>query len=141
MKLLYLDSCIVIYLIEGESAFHQGAQMALAEMRLKGARFAVSLLSLMECRVIPKRQGNLSLLDQYEHFFAMSSLVWLDLSRDVFDIATELRAFQNLKTPDALHLAAAIHHGCTEFWTYDLRLKSAAADRLRIVNPFDSVKE
>lgn len=141
MKLSYLDSCIIIYLLEGESAFHQRAKMALAEMRFKGFRIAVSRLSHLECRVIPKRQGNLALLDQYEHFFAMPSLVWLDLSRDVFDIATDLRAFQNLKTPDALHLAAAIHYGCNEFWTNDLRLKTAAANRLQIVNPLDSVKE
>ncbi|MGL4609627.1 MAG: type II toxin-antitoxin system VapC family toxin [Trueperaceae bacterium] len=36
-----------------------------------------------------------------------------------------LRAFHNLKTPDALHLATALHHGCQEFWTNDLRLSKA----------------
>lgn len=141
MSLLYLDSCIIIYLIEGEPFFHQGARKALAEMRFKGAQLAISRLSRLECRVMPKRKGNLGLLDQYEHFFAMRSLAWLDFSPEVFDLATDLRAFQNLKTPDALHLAAAIHHGCTEFWTHDLRLKTAAANRLQIVNPFNFAKE
>ena len=37
----------------------------------------------------------------------------------------------NLKTPDALHLAAAIIGGCQEFWTQDHRLDHAAAHYLR----------
>jgi predicted nucleic acid-binding protein len=30
-----------------------------------------------------------------------------------------------LKIPDDMHLAAALRHGCTEFWTHDDRLKAA----------------
>jgi hypothetical protein len=96
MNLLYLYSCIIIYLIEGEPFFHQSTRKTLAEMRLNGAQLAVTRLSLLECRVMPKRKGNLGLLDQYEHFFAMRSLAWLDFSPEVFDLATDLRAFQNL---------------------------------------------
>ena len=41
----------------------------------------------------------------------------------VFDQAAQLRASHpKLKTPDALHLATALHHGCAEFWTNDLEL-------------------
>lgn len=40
--------------------------------------------------------------------------------------ALGLRAQHGLKTPDALHLATALHHGCTEIWTNDDRLKAAA---------------
>ena len=29
------------------------------------------------------------------------------------------RVQHGLKTPDSLHLAAALRHGCTEFWTND----------------------
>ena len=48
------------------------------------------------------------------------------MSDDIFAQALGLRAQHGLKTPDALHLATALHHGCTEFWTNDDRLKSAA---------------
>jgi len=53
------------------------------------------------------------------------------LDAQVFDLATELRARQGLKTPDALHLAAALHTGCDEFWTNDERLVRAASGRIR----------
>ena len=35
-------------------------------------------------------------------------------------------AHQSLKTPDAIHLAAARHHSCAELWTNDGRLNSIA---------------
>lgn len=101
----------------------------------------LSNLTRMECRVHPRRSGNDELLARFDDFFASSDLDWVLMNRLIFDLATELRAFQNLRTPDALHLAAAIQHGCTEFWTNDLRLKSAAANRIQIINPLASAKE
>jgi predicted nucleic acid-binding protein len=55
------------------------------------------------------------------------------LDRPLFDLATQLRVRHRLKTPDALHLAAALHSGCVEFWTNDDRLANAAQDRLRLL--------
>jgi predicted nucleic acid-binding protein len=46
----------------------------------------------------------------------------------VFHQAAELRAQYGLKTPDALHLATARHHGCTALWTNDNRLSKVAGD-------------
>lgn len=73
-------------------------------------------------------------LAKYDTFFAASTLGWATLSRPVFDLAADLRAGHALKTPDALHLAAAIVGGCSEFWTNDRRLEQAAAGRLQVVS-------
>ena len=54
-------------------------------------------------------------------------------SASVFALASELRAAHRIKTPDALHLAAALAGGCTEFWTNDDRLANAAASHVRVV--------
>jgi predicted nucleic acid-binding protein len=37
-----------------------------------------------------------------------------------------LYAHPTLKTPDAIHLATALYHGCAEFWTNDDRLAAIA---------------
>lgn len=94
----------------------------------------VSPLVLMECLVGPLRSGDFGLRDEYREFFAMQA--WLGLADEVFELAAELRARYNLKTPDAIHLAAAIHHGCDEFWTNGHRLDRAASDiRIRAFEP------
>jgi predicted nucleic acid-binding protein len=91
--------------------------------------------------VLPLRKGQQQVLKEYDDFFSLPETRRLSINEQAFEIATELRAVHNLKTPDALHLATAIHHGCTEYWTNDIRLKTAAADRLYIVNPLNSAKE
>jgi predicted nucleic acid-binding protein len=44
------------------------------------------------------------------------------LSREVIDLATSLRARYGFKTPDCIHLAAAIVNQCDLFLTNDRRL-------------------
>ena len=141
MSAIYLDSCIVIYLTEGPDRFRETCYQALAKCKTGDGQLCFTDLTRLECRALPLRKGQQRILEEYDNFFSLPETSRLLINEQVFEIATELRAFQNLKTPDALHLAAAIHHGCTEFWTNDLRLKPAAADRLQIVNPLDPVKE
>lgn len=53
----------------------------------------------------------------------------LDLGRFsdvVYRDAARIRADYGIKTPDALHLATARHHDCTELWTNDDRLAREA---------------
>ena len=56
------------------------------------------------------------------------------MNRDVFDMATKLRADSSLKTPDALHLATAILAGCSQFWTNDKKLVKAADKSLTVMD-------
>lgn len=141
MSAIYLDSCIVIYLIEGPDPFREICYRALAARKTDGVQLCFTGLTRLECRMLPMRKGQQQVLEEYDNFFSLPETRLLLINERIFEMATELRAFQSLKTPDALHLAAALHHGCAEFWTNDLRLKPAAADRLQIVNPLDSVKE
>ena len=57
---------------------------------------------------------------------AFRSFFQLDMPEEVFIRAAALRARFGLKSQDALHLAAAQYHGCSEFWTNDERLQNAA---------------
>lgn len=68
------------------------------------------------------RDGNSTLLDEFDRFFNESVSDVLALSREVVDRATEIRARYAFKTPDAIHLAAAALSSCEMFLTNDLRL-------------------
>lgn len=82
----------------------------------------LSELVRLECRVGALKQGAVELLRQYDAFFALPGVSMLGLGRAEFDRATELRARFGLKTPDALHLAAAELARCDAFLTGDQRL-------------------
>jgi predicted nucleic acid-binding protein len=87
----------------------------------------------METRVKPLRENMQLLLSHFDHFYTEPVASQIVMDREVFDIATELRAKHGLKTPDALHLAAALRGECTEFWTNDRHLEAAADGRIAIV--------
>lgn len=127
---IYWDSCTVIYRVENVVPWVSTIERWLAPLGA-AASVCVSDLTRMECRLAPVRTGNDELLQRYDDFFARPELVTVDLSRAVFDRATSLRAAHRLKTPDAIHLAAAIEAGCIEFLTNDDRLVAAASGYLR----------
>jgi predicted nucleic acid-binding protein len=46
----------------------------------------------------------------------------LEMPEPVYLQAAELRGRFGVRTPDALHLACAQHHGCAALWTNDDRM-------------------
>jgi predicted nucleic acid-binding protein len=61
----------------------------------------------------------------------MSEVIPLD--RPVIDLATNLRARYSFKTPDAIHLAAAIVNGCDVFLTNDYRLDKCTEVTVEVI--------
>jgi predicted nucleic acid-binding protein len=129
----YLDACVTIYYVERHPVL--GSQVAAALFPDPGEEVTpvYSDLTRLECRVQPLRNRDQDLLSRYETFFSLPQCSCVSLGADVFDMATELRAQFALRTPDALHLAAAIHSGCDQFWTQDNRLAKAAAHRIQVI--------
>ena len=119
--MIYLDSCILIYAVEDQS--ERGAAVR-QRMAATDDRMAISPLVVMECLVGPLKQDDLTLRDRFNRVFAQCELITLGLSE--FVRAAELRALHSLRTPDALHLAAAQISGCDQLWTNDTRLASAS---------------
>lgn len=132
MPTAYLDSCILIYRFEATPDVRAAIQAALAPMTGEAPVLHVSALTRLECRVGPLRSADSTLITTYDGFFESRDLRRCRLTRAVFDLATEYRARDGLKTPGALHLAAAVIHRCDELWTNDTRLKNAARNALRI---------
>jgi predicted nucleic acid-binding protein len=122
MRRAYLDACLLIYLVEAASPPAQLVQQWVAQQR--DVVLCVSPLVRLEVLVKPMRLRDLPLVQAYEQ--ALSGQEWLPVNDAIFALALTLRAEHGLKTPDALHLSTALHHGCTEFWTNDNRLRAAA---------------
>ncbi len=127
MAKVYLDSCLIISLIDGDAI-----QRQLLKQQLPKHAIYSSELARLETRLLAIRNSNQGSLQNFDRFFAACEIIPLD--RAVFDRATQLRAESQLKTPDALHLSAAIHAGCREFWTDDKQLKSIASRFLNVID-------
>lgn len=119
--MIYLDSCILIYALEDSGPRGDAVRRALAAV---DSPVASSPLALQECLVGPLRDRNVEVRDPYLALFDRIEIVDLDVA--VFVRAAELRADFRLKTPDAVHLAAAQLSECTELWTNDKRLATAS---------------
>lgn len=105
---LFLDACTLIYRFEGAKEFRTATTQLMAQLTQDQlmVELAASRLSVLECRVKPLRDGDAALLQRYANFFGAVHLI--ELSAEVIDLATELRANHGLKTPDALQVACAL---------------------------------
>jgi uncharacterized protein len=115
MRRACLDTCIVIYLIEDAGRLSERTREFLA--RSDDTLLCVSPLVRLEVIVKPLRDLNTKLVAHYEDVLSAQS--WLASDDRIFDRAAHFRAGYGLKTPDALHLAAALRYGCDECWTND----------------------
>lgn len=116
---IYLDSDVTIYLVERVSPYHQTVSARLAA---PGIVVVASELTRMECLVQPVHNADQPLILAFEDFFRLEVAVMVSFSRAVFDRTIQIRAQHPCKTPDALHLAAAMSAGCDVFLTHDQQL-------------------
>jgi uncharacterized protein len=120
--LIYLDTNVVIYLVERTPGWGAKAAARVAALRAAGDRTAISDLVRLECRVKPFAQGDARRLGQFDAFFRQPSVTVFGLSAAVCDRAAQIRAVHRFNLGDALNLAAAVKHGCGAFLTADARL-------------------
>jgi len=127
--IVFLDSVIVIYLIEGPDAFRVRAKARLAEVTAANDQTATSHLTRLECRIKPIRLNDASLLADYDAFFNGPDLLMISLPEPVFERATVIRARYGFKLGDSLNLATAVEHGCGRFLTLDLYAAGAVYEQ------------
>ena len=120
--ILFLDTNIVIYVVEGNPAFAPKAVLRLATAQSAGDSFMISDLTRMECVVGPLKTNNTVVQASFHAFFTRSDVRVGPITGAVCDRAARIRATHNFKPMDALHLAAAVEHGASIFLTADARL-------------------
>jgi len=127
---IYLDTAIIIYLVEQKDPFFEKVAVRLADPTVK---LVASQMGRLEARVKPLRDRDNEILKIYDQFFIERINELVEITREVIDTATELRAKYNFKTPDSLHLAAAINSGCEVFFTNDHRLDRCTEIKIEIL--------
>ena len=132
---IYLDTAPVIYAIE-RVAFY--APLVDRRLATSDIILVASDLTRLECRVLPLRKGDADLLSDYDQFFEEVVNRVVTLLREVIDRATEIRTRYGFKTPDAIHLAAAVISESDVFLTNDYRLERFTDLSIETVEPTDT---
>jgi predicted nucleic acid-binding protein len=93
-----------------------------------------STVSLLEVLVHSLRNSNNALASEYRDILLPSNLITLEVSRSIAEEAARLRAIHNIRTPDAIQIAAPIHFGATYFLTNDIRLPKLSSLKILVLD-------
>lgn len=119
-----VDTMLFVYHFEGNEAFGPAAGKILKAAEEGRLRLVTSVLSLLEVLVVPKRCQRQDLCERYREFFvSFPNLSMLPVQSEIAEIASDLRADHELRTPDSIHIATAVHAGADALITQDFRLK------------------
>lgn len=118
---VYADAQIPIYTTNAHPVYAPLVR-PMWEAVAKGTIFAASSeLTLLESLVGPLRSGDTASAAARENLWRQKNTRLIGITEDVLREAARLRAIiPGLKTPDAIHAATALVHGCVMFITNDM---------------------
>lgn len=139
---IYLDTNVFIYLLEMYPQFISVLTDLFSRIDSGQLLAITSELTLAESLVKPIMENNLHLQHIYQSILQTSDfLEVVPVSRQVLLEAAKIRAINNIKLPDAIHLATALTNHCQFFITNDLLLKNFTHIKIVLLSDFvtDSV--
>ncbi len=120
---VFLDSNIIIYLIEQTPHFGALVTKRIEDLIAQEQRLLASGLVQMECSVRPFRMNDAITLAAYDGYFDSEDVDVAPITDLTCRLASVIRARHNFRPMDSLHLAAAIENRCELFLTHDTRLQ------------------
>lgn len=139
---LGIDTAPIIYFIEAHPRYDQLVTEVFRRIDRGVFTGVTSVVALAEVLVHPIRQKNIELREEYRNVLLQSAhFRTLAIDSALAERAAELRVRYNLRTPDALQVAAALAAGCEAFLTNDRifrrvnELRVLLLDELEIVQP------
>lgn len=126
--MIYLDTNILVYLLEGGYPFTISVAEELEKAHARGEGLITSVISLTEFMAgRPKTASN-----------AVKTVPFLSLLPVDATIASTAATFQRehgLAIGDALHLATSIEYDCETLFTNDAKLAKAATKYVNVLQP------
>lgn len=115
-----LDTNIFIYQLEANPRYVELTDAIFQWIEGPGHQAITSTITLTELLVQPYRDSGQQMVDEFHaRLTTFPNLEWIEPNLEVADIAARIRATYGLRTPDALHAAAAVHARATGLVTND----------------------
>lgn len=116
---VYLDASGFIYSVERIQPYSDLLEPMWRQAQAGQFSIVSSDLVVLETLVKPLREGDTIVEMLFRALFDAKEVRLIPTTRPLWEEAARLRAETGLKTPDALHAAAALHAECTLFVTND----------------------
>lgn len=132
----FFDASALIYLIEGKEPFASRVRKELAAAARKHPALGAgtSRLTWLECRVGLMKANDNAALAAFDVFFARPDLIWVELTKEVVELAAAIRAKNGLRTPEALQAASCLQLGANHlFLTGDAAFKRVAGLNVKVL--------
>ncbi len=116
IRSLGVDSDCIIYFVDPNPAFEQ--KMVAVFQAITSGQLRGQTLTLTEGLVGPLRKGDRETAQRYRDLLLNSfDFQVLPIDAAVAERAADMRVRYNMRTPDAVQAASAIHSGCDAFLT------------------------
>jgi predicted nucleic acid-binding protein len=135
---LYIETAPFIYFTEARAVYADKMRAIFAEVSGGGLQVLTSAVTIPETLMKPLRANDKPLVTRYRTmFYHTKGIRVVSVSPSSGDLAAELRARYNLRTPDALHVACAIDTDCDAFLTNDTGIKRVSEIRTLILDDLE----
>jgi predicted nucleic acid-binding protein len=130
---MYLDTNVVIYLIEQPPILGSRTYQYIAGRLSQGDQLVLSDLHRFECLVRPLAIGDQVLKTRFDRFFATAYVHFAPVTSSICERAAAIRASHQFGPLDSLHLATSIDSACDVFLTNDKSLSSFTAIKVELL--------
>jgi len=119
-----LDTSFFIYYLEEHSEYLRPARAIIDKIEAGHISAVFSCVGLVEVLTGPKRLGRYDLARKYQQLIThFPNLTISGVNEEIVELASDLRAQYEIRTPDAILLATAIDFGATRFISNDRALQ------------------
>jgi predicted nucleic acid-binding protein len=132
-----IDTAPIIYFIEHQETYRNIIRPVFSEVDSGNIEAITSTITLLEVLVHPLRTGDETLAKKYRDILLSSEgLTTFEISHEVSEMASGLRAKYSIRTPDAIQIAVGILYGATHFLTNDPNLKKVSDIKVLVLDDY-----
>ena len=124
-KKIGLDSMVFIYQFSNHPQYSNLTNIVMGLLGQRKIGAVTSTISIIETFVKPEKESNAAILNEYENVFQhLPNLEIIPVDWPLSRLTAKLRSrYLNIRTPDAIQVAAALLEDCPTFLTNDSKLK------------------
>ncbi len=138
VKTIGIDSAPFIYATEERPVYVDRMRLVFQLIRAQSIQACSASITLTEVLTKPLKDNNTKVVAAYRQLLLQSRHFQLiAITPAIAERAAELRARYNLKTPDALQIAVALHQQCDAFLTNDLSLKRVTEVQVLVLDELE----